>query len=281
MTKAATTGGLSTAHWDKAILPDGTGIAHELRRSKTPGAGRVVLIHALAMNGRYWDEVTPHLADVADVLVYDCRGHGASDRPAGAFSAELFARDLAGLMDAVGWQDAVVAGASMGGCVALAFVRLFPERVQGLGLIDTTAWYGEDAPAAWAGRGQTGRDKGMAALTNFQLERWFSEAFRKENPDLVNALLEVFCANDTDCYYRTCMMLGGADERPALPGITVPTEIMVGSEDYATPPDMARALEAAIPGARMTLVEGARHFTPLEIPDQVAALLRALLAART
>ncbi len=63
-----------------------------------------------------------------------------------------FARDLAELFDHVGWQNAVVAGCSMGGCVAQALAGLYPSRVSALGLIDTTAWYGEDAPAQWRER---------------------------------------------------------------------------------------------------------------------------------
>src|SRR4029453_10314698 len=80
---------------------------------------RLVLIHSLALDRRIWDAVVERLQGEADILTYDCRGHGKSDRHAGRFTAELFADDLAGLLDEVGWTDAFVAGCSMGGCVAL------------------------------------------------------------------------------------------------------------------------------------------------------------------
>ena len=91
-------------------------------------------------------------------------GHGASDTPAGHYTPEQFADDLAVVMDAAGWDDAVIGGASMGRCVAHAFAAAHPARTRGLALIDTTAWYGEDAPAAWEGRGRKAVNNGFGAI---------------------------------------------------------------------------------------------------------------------
>src|SRR5260370_15350361 len=138
---------------------DGCSIAFGLRRAQNAGAPRIVLIHSLALDGSIWDGVAARLADQAAILTYDCRGHGKSDRRAGPFTTELFARDLAELLDHIGWEAATVAGCSMGGCVAQAFAGLYPSRVNSLALIDTTAWYGEDAPKNWRGRGGPARSK--------------------------------------------------------------------------------------------------------------------------
>src|SRR3546814_9671243 len=73
----------------------------------------------------------------------------------------------------------------MGGTVTLAFASRHPQRVTGLGLIDTTAWYGPDAPTAWEQRGEKARAEGLASLTAFQKTRWFSEQFLHDNPALV------------------------------------------------------------------------------------------------
>ena len=260
-----------------ATTRDGTRISYRLVRGG--GAGRCVLIHSLAMDKTFWDGVVASLAGDADVLVYDCRGHGASSKPAGPYRVETFADDVADLMQAVGWDSAVVAGASMGGCVALAVAAAYPERVDGLGLFDTTAWYGDNAPAAWEERARKALDEGMAALVGFQKTRWFGDAFREARPDVVDAAVSVFLANDVDAYAETCRMLGAVDKRSALPGFAVPTRIVVGSQDYATPPAMAEAMAKAIPGAELFILDGARHFTPLERPAEIAEHLRSLLAA--
>jgi 3-oxoadipate enol-lactonase len=138
------------------------------------------------------DRVTPRLKDHADVLVYDCRGHGQSDKPDGPYTVERFADDLADLLDHVGWRSAMVCGASMGGTVAIAFAAAYPDRVQGLALFDTTCWYGPEAPAQWAERAQKAVDEGMKSLVGFQKTRWFSDGFREEHPDIVDRAIAVF-----------------------------------------------------------------------------------------
>src|ERR1700676_5158770 len=175
---------------------DGCTIAFRLRDARNDGLPRIVLIHSLALDGSVWDGVAARLADQAAVLPYDCRGHGKSDRRAGSFTTELFARDLAELLDHVGWTTATVAGCSMGGCVAQAFAGLHPLRASGLGLIDTTAWYGEDAPRNWRERAETARSKGLKGMVEFQATRWFGDRFRTAHPELVKAMAEIFLPND-------------------------------------------------------------------------------------
>jgi 3-oxoadipate enol-lactonase len=253
---------------------DGCSIAYTLHAARDPGAPRIALIHSLALDRGVWNGVVSRLAGDAHVLTYDCRGHGRSSRRAISFTPELFARDLAELLDHVGWPSALVAGCSMGGCVAQAFGGLYPSRASALGLIDTTAWYGADAPAQWRERAENARSKGLAGLVQFQVTRWFGDAFRAEHPELVDATAAVFLANDLDCYAATCVMLGEADLRPYLPSLRMPVQVIVGEEDYATPVAHARQLHEVIPGSTLTILPGARHLTPIECPDRIAALLR-------
>ena len=256
---------------------DGCAIEFTIRPARDPGARRIVLIHSLALDRSIWDGVAARLAGQAEILTYDCRGHGRSGRNAAPFTTELFARDLAELLDHVGWPAAAVAGASMGGCVALAFAGLYPLRVSALGLIDTTAWYGEDAPKKWRERAATARSKGLAGMIEFQSTRWFSDHFRSSHPEVVKANSRILLANDVDCYAATCIMLGDADMRPYLQSLRMPVAVIVGEEDYATPPAMSRQLHEAIHGSTLTILPGARHLTPIESPEQIASQLLALL----
>lgn len=257
-----------------ATVRDGAAIAYRL----IPGSGpaRFALVHSLAMDHRFWEPVAARLADAGDVLLIDCRGHGASDRTGAPFTVEQFADDLADVMTAVGWDDAIVAGASMGGCIALAFAAAHPGRTRALGLVDTTAWYGEKAPEQWEERARKALDGGLAVLVGFQKSRWFSEGFALAHPQVVEDAVDVFLANDVPAYAETCRMLGRANKSAALAGFAMPTRIMVGSQDYATPPAMAEAMRDAIPGATLEVLDGAAHLTPLERVDDVARMLRAL-----
>ena len=254
----------------QARARDGTAIAYTLVDAGAD-APRIALVHSLAMERGFWRPVAARLTGTASMLMLDCRGHGASGKPAGPYTVELFADDLADLLDHVGWRSAVVAGASMGGCVSLAFAARHPQRTAGLGLIDTTACY--DAMPAWIDRANKAKQEGLASLIAFQVTRWFGDSFRETHKDVVQASVDVFLRNDVAAYAETCLMLGACDLRSSLPGITVPTAILVGEEDYATPVKMAQELYDGIAGATLTVLKGGRHLTPLELPEPIAAAL--------
>lgn len=243
---------------------------------RTGTGRRVVLIHSLALDASVWRRVVPLLD--AEVLTYDCRGHGRSDAGGTTdFTTALFADDLAGLLDTVGWASATVVGCSMGGCVAQDFAIRHPHRTDALGLVDTTAWYGPDAPVAWADRATAAREKGLPALIPFQLTRWFGEDFLAREGELAADLTEIFVANDLDSYAATCHMLGSADLRDGLAGVDVPAAVVVGEHDPATPVSMAVELVKRLDGPTLTVIPDGRHLTPLEAPAQVASAITELL----
>ena len=257
-----------------ARMRDGTNLSYSI--TANAGKPRIALVHSLAMDGDFWRPVVERLNGTAEVLVYDCRGHGASDKPPGPYTIDLFADDLSDLLDAVGWKTAIVAGASMGGSVALGFAARHPSRLSALGLFDTTAWYGAKAPGDWEGRATKAKTDGLSGLVGFQKTRWFGDAFREQNTDIVDASVATFLKNDVAAYAETCRMLGNFDLRSSLGKIAVPTAIAVGEEDYATPPAMAEELHAGIKNSTLTVIKSGRHLTPLERPDDIAAQLTSL-----
>ncbi len=261
----------------KFTTRDGCIIAYTLHAHANPNAPRLALIHSLALDRSIWHGVVSELALHTSILTYDCRGHGRSSPVDMPYTAELFADDLAQLVDHLDWRTATVAGCSMGGCVAQAFAAKYPHRTQGACFIDTTAWYGADAPAKWRERAATAKAQGMGALIDFQVTRWFTDAFRAADVKTISALTKVFLANDVRCYERTCEMLGTEDLRPLLGSIKAPVAVVVGAEDYATPVSMAEALHQAIPRSTLTVIAQGRHITPAECPQDIASELKKLL----
>jgi 3-oxoadipate enol-lactonase len=266
---------LQTPHRSTLAVRDGTPIAFSVANSA--GDRRVALVHSLAMDGEFWRPAVEHLSDRTSVLLIDCRGHGSSGKPAGAYSLEQFADDLSDVMDGIGWPSAVVMGASMGGSVALAFAMQHASRTDGLGLVDTTAWYGPEAPKQWEERAQRALSQGLASMVDFQKTRWFGDKFRAEHPKTVELAVETFLKTDPTAYAATCRMLGSFDLRPGLGSLKMPVRIVVGEEDYATPVDMAKVLNEGIAGSALTVLSGRRHLTPLEDPQAIAAELERLL----
>jgi 3-oxoadipate enol-lactonase len=256
---------------------DGARLGYTLTRSAHPNAPKLVLIHTLAMDRTIWEPLVALLPDL-DVLTYDARGHGLSSKTPGPYTTAQFADDLADLLAGVGWSRAIVLGASMGGSIAIEFAFAHAAMVDALGLVDTTAWYGADAPATWAARAQKAATDGFGSMTAFQETRWFSDAFRAAHPGVVAGASGIFLRNDLAAYAALCDMLGTFDGRSYLTGFDMPVEILVGEEDYATPVDMSQELEASIPGAHLTIVPNVRHLTILEIPERIAELVRTLIA---
>jgi 3-oxoadipate enol-lactonase len=264
----------------RATAADGASIAytlHEAPRSGTSARPRIALIHSLALDRSFWDGVVPLLTPHADVLTYDCRGHGQSARVKMTYTPELFAGDLASLLDHVHWPRALIAGCSMGGCVAQAFAGVYPARVQALVVMDSTAWYGPTAPKDWRERAATAVTKGFAALSAFQATRWVSDAFREAHPDIVSRNMDVFFANDVDCYRATCEMLGDADLRHHQAAMRMPMSVVVGEEDYATPVAMSEQIHKAVPHSTLSVLPNVRHLTPIECPDLIAEKILALV----
>lgn len=258
---------------------DGTRIAYSLHGDVDCDV-RVVLLHSLGMDRDFWQPVVERLTGQALVLTVDCRGHGASDRTPGPYTVELFARDVFDLVSAFRFDDVLVAGASMGGCVALQFAGTWPRLTRGAGLIDTTAWYGEAAPKNWEERAAKAESGGLAPMVEFQTTRWFSDAFRASHPEIVQRCVDTFLRNDAHVFASTCRMLGAFDGRALLSKVRAPCSVIVGEEDYAAPVAMARALHDGIAGSSLTIIPNARHLTPLETPDVVARELVGLLAPK-
>jgi 3-oxoadipate enol-lactonase len=261
--------------------PDGLSTAYTLHTVSRPGGSpaqpRIALIHSLALDQSFWDGVVPLLIAHADVLTYDCRGHGKSGRTKTKVTPELFAADLARLLDHINWPRVTLAGCSMGGCVAQAFAGLYPDRAAALALIDTTAWYGPNAPKDWRERAATAATKGFQALSAFQATRWVSDAFREAHPDVIRAKLDVFMANDIDCYTATCEMLGDADLRHYQLAMRMPASVIVGEEDYAAPVAMSEQMQKAMPNATLSVLPNVRHLTPIECPAVIAEKILALI----
>lgn len=229
----------------------------------------IVFLHALAMSAEMWREFSSHLQFDAPMYAIDLRGHGESERARGPYSTAQFARDVLAVIDHLKVDRVNLVGCSMGGTVAMAFAGHYPDRVQSLNLIDTTACYGDDAKESWEKRAQQGFTQGLASLLSFQVERWFSPLFAEKNPDIVKFYQNIFVKNDASCYLETCRMLGKADERTQLVNYKGPCSVVVGDEDYATPVAMAEEIASLLPQAKLTVLNAVRHYSPIQAPEKV------------
>ena len=238
------------------------------------GAGRLIAFgHSLGASGRIFEPIRPTLENHGQVLTWDARGHGNSEKPVSGWTVEDLAADLRALIEHLGEDRAVVAGLSMGGNTAVVYAVAYPDTLDGLILVDTTAWYGEDAPEVWEQKALNAETEGMEPVLAANMSRWFSDSFPDEHPDRVEMVAEMVLANDPSCYAAAGRALGRFDAREGLSQIDCPTLILVGSEDPATPPAMAEYLHQNIANSELHVLPGLRHMTPVEAPDRVGRLM--------
>jgi pimeloyl-ACP methyl ester carboxylesterase len=258
-------------------LIDGHEIEYDVR-----GRGpAVLLLHAFPLGLSMWDPQVEALAATHRVVRLDARGFGAS--PADEvtpLAMERIADDAAGLLDQLWIEEATVHGCSMGGYAAFAFARRHPRLVAGLVLQDTRA--GADTPEARLNRATLAAKvlaEGSQAAVEAFLPKLLGETSHRERPALVARLKERILAASPRAIANALHGLAArADSRTMLPKIAVPTLVFVGEEDVLTPPDEAKAMAAAIPGARLEVIPRAGHLANLENPDAVNAVLRAFLS---
>jgi pimeloyl-ACP methyl ester carboxylesterase len=241
----------------------------------------VLLLHGFPLGRWMWDAPRAALRDRYRVIAPDLRGHGDSEVPPGPYAMDLLADDAARLLDELRVERAVVGGLSMGGYVAFAFWRRHAARVQALLLCDTRA--GADDAGSKVMRQSTAQvalERGTAAVVDGMLPKLLAPRTLRERPDLVADVRARLQRTDPRAVAAALLgMKDRVDSTPTLATITVPTLVLVGGDDQLTPPAAARALAAAIPGARLEVVADAGHLTPVEQPAATSAALRRFLDA--
>lgn len=251
---------------------DGATIHYEV--SGREGAPWLVFSNSLGTNLGMWDGQVAALADDYRILRYDSRGHGRSSAPEGPYTIELLGRDALAVMDAAGVDKASYCGLSKGGMVGMWLGVNAPERFARLALCNTGAYV---PPATlWDDRIATATTKGMAALTEGVIERWFTEPFRKSSPEAVDRVRKMLLTTPAHGYAGCCAAIRDMDQRAAISRITLPTLVIAGARDVATPPERAEEIANAVAGARLVTFEAA-HLSNIETEPEFNEALIAFL----
>ncbi|MBM4258062.1 MAG: alpha/beta fold hydrolase [Deltaproteobacteria bacterium] len=237
----------------------------------------LILIHGLGGSLHDWDAITPVVAKHHRVLRWDVRGFGESDKPAGPYSPQLFARDLAGLCRAVGISNAHVAGISMGGVIAQRFVLDFPDLVRSLTLMSTSSEVGEQAQKGWLKLADNVEQRGFS--TNPEAAaRAFSPGFAKANANQLAVMAERTAKNTPHAYAAAARAVGTYNWTTELGRIDVPTLILQGLEDVLTPPGGSVKLSRGISRSRLLMIPECGHGMTMEKPEVVTNALLAFVA---
>ena len=232
----------------------------------------LVMANSLGTTLHVWDEQAPALRESFRLLRYDHRGHGGSPVPPGPYKMEDLGRDVLALLDRSGIERFSFCGLSIGGVVGMWLASEAPERVERLVLCCTSARF--EPPEAWTERAETVRAKGVGAIADAVLGRWFTPPFRESRPDVVEWADRMLRSTPAEGYAGCCEALRDADMRERLGGIRAPTLVIAGADDPAAPVDRAELIRDSISGARLEVIPQAAHIANVEQPE---AVTRAIL----
>ncbi len=254
---------------DLHLYYDSTGQGHPL-----------LFIHGLGSSTRDWEFQVPFFAQNYQVVTYDLRGHGQSDKPPGPYSMRLFAEDTAALLQALGCAPAHVVGLSLGGMIAFELAVSAPELVRSLVIVNS----GPEVPIPnfkarlrvlinYLQRLFIVRVLGMRRMGQVLSKRLLPGA---DHAELRRVFVERWAENDKDAYLAALRAMGGWSVSDRLHTISCPTLVIAADQDY-TPVSFKEWYVARMPHAELAVLADARHYAAVERPQQFNEVLMAFL----
>ena len=223
----------------------------------------LVLIMGLRRNLSWWYRQIPALSQHFHVIAFDNRGAGRSDKPVMDYSIALFADDTAGLMEALGIQNAHILGISMGGYIAQELALRHPDKVKSLllgctscGGCRTVAMSGERLKKFMANKGLSPEE-----ILRKDMDIYFSDGFIQDHPAEVEEFIEISLRHyqPADAFFRQFTACQRHDTADRLSRVKVPVSIAVGDDDPLVPSVNSTILKEIIPGAELFFFPGCRH----------------------
>ncbi len=246
---------------------------HSIHYQHLTGAGErtFVFINSLGTDFRIWDEVVARLQPHGAILRFDKPGHGLSETPKTALTISDYGAIVVGLLDQLHIDRCVLVGLSIGGVIGQHLALTHPDRIEKLVLSNTAPKIG--TADGWNDRMQTVRTSGMAAVSDGVLERWFPPVFRNANQARVAGYRAMIEQTDPVGYNRACEAIRDEDMTDQIQEITLPTLVIGGTDDLATPPELVQAMADKIAGATCHMIAGVGHIPCVQTPEIVAQFI--------
>ena len=225
----------------------------------------VVFSNSLGTTHRMWDPQLDAFTRNFRVLRYDGRGHGQSSATPGPYTIEQLAGDVVQLLDALKLERVYFCGLSMGGMIGMFLGAAHASRLHKVVLCNTAAKIG--TPDIWNARITAVQTGGMKAVAGAVIDRWLTAGFRAAHPGEAAQVLSMLESCNPAGYAASSSAVRDADFRQKLDAIHVPTQIIAGIHDPATPPADGRFLSEQIPGAKYAELSAA-HLSNIEARDE-------------
>ena len=231
----------------------------------------LVLIMGLRRNVEWWYRQIPALSRHFQVIAFDNRGAGRSDKPVMEYSMQLFAQDTAALMETLDVPDAHILGVSMGGYIAQELALNYPSKVRSL-VLGCTGCGGDRAVIMSPERMEKfTANKGLKPeeILRKDMDIYFSDHYVSQNPEKIEEFVEISMRHyqPADAFFRQFDACQRHDTGDRLNHLSLPTLIMTGDDDPLVPPQNSHILKKLIAGAELSVFAGGRHCFFIESAD--------------
>ena len=239
------------------------------------GTGRdLVVLHSLLADRRAFDPVLPALTASHRVTLINLPGfHGSQPCMLPLMDAYVAVIED-GFQEFGIASDSILIGNGFGGTVALAFALAHPERIAKLLLSDAAACFPDEGRKQFEVMATKVSEGGLGAIAEIAAKRVFSPAYLAAHPELIDERKRVLMGIDPKAFQAACKILQEADLEPMLHRMRVPTLVVCGEFDQATPPVLNKAIADKVAGARYVELPGCGHCPPLEQPEQFLAAIK-------
>jgi 3-oxoadipate enol-lactonase len=241
----------------------------------------VTFVTGIANDLTMWDVQAAALEADFKVLCYDLRGHGGSETPAGEYTIEMLANDLRDLLDSLSVRKTYLVGLGLGGAIVQAFAVKHQDRLLGLMPCCCRARMVPDFAAMWHKLRETVQQQGLEPIVEPTVQRWFSDAFKAANPDILEKVRAMIRRTTREGYLGVTAAFLGLNVEHELGRIGVPTLYVSGAEDrLGGPPALMEGLAQRVPGARHVSVPNAAHIANIQNPAGFNVVLEGFLWGR-
>jgi pimeloyl-ACP methyl ester carboxylesterase len=239
------------------------------------GNGRdLVILHSLLADRHAFDPVLDALTGKFRVTLINLPGFHGSEPAIAALMDAYIARIEDGFEEFKIERDAILLGNGFGGTVALAFALAHPERSGKLVISDAAACFPEQGKQAFRVMAEKVAAEGLGAVAEIAAKRVHSPAYLLDHPEAIETRKQVLLGIDPKAFQQACAILVDCDLTPLLHRLKVPTLVVCGELDQATPPALNKVVAEKVPGARYVELAGCGHCPPLEQPQQFLAAVK-------
>ena len=237
----------------------------------------LLLSNSLGTRLEMWDDQISSLTPHFRVLRYDSRGHGRTSAPDGDYTMDQLGEDALTMLDNLNIEKVYYCGLSKGGMIGQWLGRKAPERLHRLVVSNTSPHMGPKE--VWNERIKMTLENGMAALVEPVTARWFTPEFIASAPDRVARVQDMILSTPPQGYAGCSAAIRDMDQRDGLASITVPTLVIAGEKDPATPPEHGELIANSIPGAKLEIIPNAAHLSNIEQTEHYNKVLTGFLTS--